>query len=85
MRTDGRCTGQRCPASVPVSLFVRQSKGVDNFGRDVDDVGGVEWLCREHRVVVVVRRVEYGARSGADIVSASPNSFNLRRQSCVNG
>lgn len=85
MRTDGRCTGQRCPASVSVSLFVRQSKGVDNFGRDVDDVGGVEWLRREHRVVVVVRRVEYGARYGADIVSASPNSFNLRRQSCVNG
>ena len=26
--------------------------------RDVDDVGGVEWLRRQHRVVVLVRRVE---------------------------
>lgn len=48
--------------SVSVSVFVRCSKGVDKFGRDVDDVGGVEWLRREHHVVVLVRRVEYGAR-----------------------
>ena len=48
-------------------------------------VGGVEWLRREHRLVVLVRRVEYGARWKPGIVRASPNSFNLCRQSCVNG
>jgi hypothetical protein len=31
-------------------------------GRDVDDVGGDEWLRREHRLVVSVKRVKYGAR-----------------------
>ncbi len=35
---------------------------MDNFGRDVDDVGGVKRLRRKHHVVVLVRRVEYGAR-----------------------
>jgi hypothetical protein len=40
--------------------------------------GGVEWLYREHRLVVLLRRVKCG-------VSASPNSFNLRRQSCMKG
>jgi hypothetical protein len=29
-------------------------------GRDVGDVGGVEWLRREHRLVVLVRHVKYG-------------------------
>ena len=34
----------------------------ENFGRDVCDTGGVEWLRREQRLVVLGRRVEYGAQ-----------------------
>jgi len=69
-----------------VSVAVRQvDEGSGQVGRDVDDVSGVEWLRREHRLVVFSQTCLSTVLDGAGIVSASPNSFNLRRQSCVNG
>jgi hypothetical protein len=45
--------------------------------------GGVEWLRREHRLVVLVRSVECSARSSRHCECVAELVY-LCRQSCVN-
>jgi hypothetical protein len=55
-----------------VGVAVRQVvEGSGQVGRDVDDIGGVEWLRREYRLVV---RVEYSARVRGRTRTASPRN-----------
>lgn len=48
-------------------------------------VGSVEWLHREHRLVVLVKCVWVQCQWSSATVRASPNLFNMYRQSCANG